>query len=81
MIKVLQKRAFEKPTDIENILSIPIHDPVSLNLHAKQVCFKERDLKQERSGDVFVYNATIVANEHKQVKKFEHMVIGCVLDR
>jgi len=37
MIKVLQKRAFEKPTDIENILSIPIHDPVSLNLHAKQL--------------------------------------------
>ena len=37
MMKVLQKRAFEKPGDVDNVLSIPIHDPISLNMHAKQV--------------------------------------------
>ena len=39
MIKVLQKRAFEKPADVENVLSIPIHDSASnsMILHSKQV--------------------------------------------
>ena len=41
MIKVLQKRAFEKSSEAENVLSIPIQDSVSgsnsLILHSKQV--------------------------------------------
>jgi hypothetical protein len=43
-VKVLQKRAFEKPGDGENILSIPIHDTLSSSTtttssphHVKQV--------------------------------------------
>merc|ERR1719233_1810880 len=41
MIKVLQKRAFEKSSETENVLSIPIQDTVSasnsLILHSKQL--------------------------------------------
>jgi len=41
MIKVLQKRAFEKSSEAENVLSIPIQDSVSgsnsLILHSKQL--------------------------------------------
>ena len=41
MIKVLQKRAFEKSSEAENVLSIPIQDSISasnsLILHSKQV--------------------------------------------
>lgn len=41
MVKVLQKRAFEKPSDGENILSIPIHDTLSSSIssphHVKQL--------------------------------------------
>ena len=41
LVKVLQKKAFEKPTDTENVLSIPIHDTLnsasSILLQSKQV--------------------------------------------
>ena len=46
LVKVLQKKAFEKPTDTDNVLSIPIHDTLnsagSILLQAKQVEFRTK---------------------------------------